>query len=403
MSRRWLLIFAALIMVLPIVGGTQTGVFARDGDATPTEIVTESPSETPTVEPTATEETATPTETPSETATTVPSATVTETGTVVPTNTSTATATSTSTPTATTTATSTPPSGRASDLSVSLTCTANPEQTRIDNLGANSIVLNSIESLADKTGSEPYVVNRTLGAGRTVIFRSGSGATSGTILTTNELYTNSKYNADGVKIVTSGGTIIKNCAAAPPKPSPTPTPKPATVKLRVTVSCRTNPETTRIDNIGTTDAVITTISSIKTPGGPEPIMVNRKLGAGKTVIYRSNSGATTGTILTTKNLYDDGAYDSEGVRVRTTSGQTFTDMCDARPAPTPQPTATPRPQPTATPRPTNCDPSYPSVCIRPVSQGGDLDCSQIGYRNFPVVGSDPHRFDADNDGIGCES
>ncbi len=49
----------------------------------------------------------------------------------------------------------------------------------------------------------------------------------------------------------------------------------------------------------------------------------------------------------------------------------------------------------------SCDPSYPDVCIPPYPP--DLDCGEIGYSNFRVVGSDPHGFDRDNDGIGCES
>jgi len=47
-----------------------------------------------------------------------------------------------------------------------------------------------------------------------------------------------------------------------------------------------------------------------------------------------------------------------------------------------------------------CDPSYPSLCIPPNSP--DLDCGDIPQRNFPVRGGDPHRFDRDGDGIGCE-
>jgi micrococcal nuclease len=58
------------------------------------------------------------------------------------------------------------------------------------------------------------------------------------------------------------------------------------------------------------------------------------------------------------------------------------------------------PVPTATPTSGNCHPSYPTVCIPPSPPG--LDCPQIPYRRFAVVGSDPHRFDGDNDGIGCE-
>jgi hypothetical protein len=50
----------------------------------------------------------------------------------------------------------------------------------------------------------------------------------------------------------------------------------------------------------------------------------------------------------------------------------------------------------------NCDPSYPDVCIAPYSQAGDLDCGEVPFRRFRVIGRDPHRFDGDNDGIGCE-
>jgi hypothetical protein len=33
----------------------------------------------------------------------------------------------------------------------------------------------------------------------------------------------------------------------------------------------------------------------------------------------------------------------------------------------------------------------------------DLDCDQVRYDNFEVRGSDPHGFDRDGDGIGCET
>ncbi len=48
----------------------------------------------------------------------------------------------------------------------------------------------------------------------------------------------------------------------------------------------------------------------------------------------------------------------------------------------------------------NCDPSYPDVCIP--SPPPDLDCGEISFRRFRVIGADPHRFDGDHDGIGCE-
>jgi len=50
---------------------------------------------------------------------------------------------------------------------------------------------------------------------------------------------------------------------------------------------------------------------------------------------------------------------------------------------------------------TNCDPSYPDVCIP--TYPPDLDCLEIQYENFKVLPLDPHVLDGDKDGIGCES
>jgi hypothetical protein len=48
-----------------------------------------------------------------------------------------------------------------------------------------------------------------------------------------------------------------------------------------------------------------------------------------------------------------------------------------------------------------CDAAYPSVCIP--SAPPDLDCGDIAFRSFVVLAPDPHRFDGDHDGIGCET
>ena len=48
----------------------------------------------------------------------------------------------------------------------------------------------------------------------------------------------------------------------------------------------------------------------------------------------------------------------------------------------------------------HCESSYPEICI-PVGSP-DLDCGEVPYRNIRVVGNDPHRFDRDGDGVGCE-
>lgn len=71
----------------------------------------------------------------------------------------------------------------------------------------------------------------------------------------------------------------------------------------------------------------------------------------------------------------------------------------APPPPTPTSKPTKTPKPTATPG-SGCHSSYPTVCIPPPPP--DLDCPDVPYTNFPVMGSDPHGFDRDRDGYGCE-
>jgi hypothetical protein len=53
------------------------------------------------------------------------------------------------------------------------------------------------------------------------------------------------------------------------------------------------------------------------------------------------------------------------------------------------------------PVPEECEPSYPDLCIPPGLP--DIDCGEIPFTDFPVLPPDPHGFDGDNDGIGCES
>ena len=96
----------------------------------------------------------------------------------------------------------------------------------------------------------------------------------------------------------------------------------------------------------------------------------------------------------------------------TSAPATITTAASATPTTAP-PTATPKP-PTASPVPPSptpakptatpanaCDPSYPTVCIP--AYPPDLDCGDVGFKNFKVIPPDRHGFDRDGDGIGCES
>ena len=41
--------------------------------------------------------------------------------------------------------------------------------------------------------------------------------------------------------------------------------------------------------------------------------------------------------------------------------------------------------------------------IAELQQPPDLDCGEIPHRRFNVLAPDPHGFDRDKDGVGCES
>lgn len=69
--------------------------------------------------------------------------------------------------------------------------------------------------------------------------------------------------------------------------------------------------------------------------------------------------------------------------------------------PSPLTPGPPSPTPTPTAPAVECDPSYPDVCIPPSPP--DLDCRDIPHSDFMVRPPDPHGFDRDGDGIGCET
>jgi micrococcal nuclease len=67
--------------------------------------------------------------------------------------------------------------------------------------------------------------------------------------------------------------------------------------------------------------------------------------------------------------------------------------------------AQPPPPPPGSGGGSDCDPSYVGVCIP--SPPPDLDCGEISFKRFTVrhdvPNPDPHGFDGDRDGIGCET
>ena len=90
----------------------------------------------------------------------------------------------------------------------------------------------------------------------------------------------------------------------------------------------------------------------------------------------------------------DGIYDSSDACVYSAENYNSYQDADGCPDEIPKESQTP------TTSENQCDPSYPDVCIPPYPP--DLDCGDIPYKNFRVLPPDPHGFDRDKDGIGCE-
>lgn len=57
-------------------------------------------------------------------------------------------------------------------------------------------------------------------------------------------------------------------------------------------------------------------------------------------------------------------------------------------------------EPAETEAASDCSEAYPDHCIPPPPP--DLDCADVPHKRFRVLYPDPHRFDGDGDGVGCE-
>ncbi len=212
------------------------------------------------------------------------------------------------------------PAPPASSIKVTLSCNTNPETTRIDNLGSTPLVIYSVGSIDQPGAGEPYTVNRTLGAGKTIIYRSGSAATSGTVLTTKSLYGDTAYDRDGARLSTNAGTIERRCAAQV-YPS----------QLTVSVSCNTSPEKITIKNIGQGPVRLSSIRTSYEPVAAEPFGLNTTLNPNQTITYQSGAGASS-NVLTSEHILNQNVGTQERVTVTVSTGKTFSTTCPAIPS-----------------------------------------------------------------------
>ena len=117
---------------------------------------------------------------------------------------------------------------------------------------------------------------------------------------------------------------------------------------------------------------------------------------GAVVIPTSTATGTTTPATTTKGSTTTTATTT--TRATTTTVGTTTASTTTTATTTTTPTTTT--VATTTTTSSKCDPSYPTVCIPPPPP--DLNCGDIPYRNFTVLPPDPHHFDGNKDGVGCE-
>lgn len=139
------------------------------------------------------------------------------------------------------------------------------------------------------------------------------------------------------------------------------------------------------------DRVVTLVMDVSETDKYERLL--RYVVAGKTFV---NYELVKQGVATAKQYDPDISCSSTFERAETIAQNTKAGMWV--PAPTRWPTATEGPGGGSG---GNCSPSYPTVCIKPPPP--DLDCGDIPHRRFKVLPPDPHRFDGDGDGVGCES
>jgi lipoprotein-anchoring transpeptidase ErfK/SrfK len=110
-------------------------------------------------------------------------------------------------------ATATPPASTGK-ITIALNCTTNPERIAITNDNTSAITIISIGTLYQPGSNEPFTLNQSLGAKQTRTYLSGSQASGTYRLTTSAILTDSAGTSEGVRVVTSAGTVTKNCPPA---------------------------------------------------------------------------------------------------------------------------------------------------------------------------------------------
>jgi hypothetical protein len=104
-----------------------------------------------------------------------------------------------------------PAQARPPALTVTVACKATPEVTRVENNRNRNIKIKKVGSIYQPRSNEPFTVNRTLRANKTIRFESGSDANQN-VLTRQYIYDNDVGSREGARVTTpSGRRFIDRC------------------------------------------------------------------------------------------------------------------------------------------------------------------------------------------------
>jgi hypothetical protein len=97
-----------------------------------------------------------------------------------------------------------PVQAQSSDLTVTVDCESDPENTTVKNNSNASVTIETVGSIHEPRSNEPFPVNEQLDPGETVTFESGFDATQN-VLVNQFIYDNEVGSQEGAEVVTSTG------------------------------------------------------------------------------------------------------------------------------------------------------------------------------------------------------
>jgi hypothetical protein len=92
-------------------------------------------------------------------------------------------------------------------LKVTVYCYSTRERTVIKNQSSKTITIRTVGSIYKPYSTEPFYVSKALGAGKTITYYTGSGATwsSSKTLTRRSIYNNAVGTREGARVKTTTG------------------------------------------------------------------------------------------------------------------------------------------------------------------------------------------------------